>query len=141
MAKNKTTQNENSVTVYLNAIADEQKRKDCTAIAELIHKQTGLEPKMWGTGIIGFGTYHYKYESGREGDAPLVGFASRANAIVLYLHMAADNDKKEKLLKELGKYKTGKGCVYIQKLADINTPALGKIVQLAVDAMKRKYPD
>ncbi len=90
MAKNKTTENQNSVAEYLNTIKDEKKRKDCAAIIDLITKHTALEPKMWGTAIVGFGAYHYKYESGREGDAPLVGLAARANAITLYLSNAKE---------------------------------------------------
>jgi len=93
---------------------------------------------MWGTGIVGFGKYHYKYESGREGDAPLAGFAARANTISLYL--AGDPKLKEELLKKFGKHKTGKGCIYIQKLEDVDTKVLGKLVNSSVEYYKRKYP-
>src|SRR5690349_11253890 len=101
MAKNKTVETSNSVTAYLKVIPDEKRRKDCTTLVELFSKQTGLEPKMWGSSIVGFGTYHYKYESGREGDAPLTGLSSRANAIVLYL--GSGFDQRDELLKKLGK--------------------------------------
>ena len=138
MAKNKTTENTNSVAAYLKTIADEKKRKDCSELIELINEQTGLEPKMWGTGIVGFGKYHYKYESGREGDEPLAGFAARANTISLYL--AGDPKLKEELLKKFGKHKTGKGCIYIQKLEDVDTKVLGKLVNSSVEYYKRKYP-
>ena len=129
MAKNKTTENENSITEYINAINDEVKRKDTSALVSLLQEQTGLPPKMWGAAIVGFGSYHDKYESGREGDAPLIGLSARANAITLYL---GSFEQKEELLKQLGKYKEGKGCVYIKKLADINTEVLGKMAGLAV---------
>ena len=138
MVKNKTTETTNSVTAYLKSITDEKKREDCSEIIELINKLTGLEPKMWGTGIVGFGKYHYKYESGHEGEAPLAGFAARANAISLYL--AGNPDQKEELLKKFGKHKTGKGCIYIQKLEDIDTKILGKLVNNSIEYYKRKYP-
>jgi hypothetical protein len=136
--KNKTTENENSVTAYLNAITDEKKRNDCKAIIELINKQTGLAPKMWGTAIVGFGSYHYKYESGREGDAPLVGLAARANAITLYLSL--DDAQRDELLPKFGKHKTGKGCIYIQKLEDIDQHVLGEMAKISVGNMRKKYP-
>ena len=130
MARNKTIENDNDVTHYVDAIVDIQRRKDCADIIALITKQTNLPPKMWGTGIVGFGSYHYKYESGREGDAPLVALAARANAIVLYLPAGFDN--REELLKKFGKYKEGKGCIYVQKLAEVNTEILGKMISNSV---------
>jgi hypothetical protein len=137
MAKNKTMETEQSVSAYLKAIANEKRRSDCTELAALITAQTGLEPKMWGTAIVGFGSYHYKYESGHEGDAPLIGLASRANAITLY--MASDFDQKEPLLQQFGKHKTGKGCIYIQKLEDIDTDILGQMVHNSIDYLKNRY--
>ncbi|MVM30072.1 DUF1801 domain-containing protein [Spirosoma sp. HMF4905] len=137
MAKNKTTENESSVLDYLTTIPDEKKRKDCSEIIEFIQTQTGFVPKMWGTGIVGFGSYHYKYESGREGDAPLVGLAARANAITLYI--AFESEQKQALLQNFGKHKTGKGCIYIQKLEDIDTEVLNKLVTNAIDYRKRQY--
>ena len=95
MAANKTTENSNSVTAYIHAIADEKKRKDCADLVNLFSRQTGLPPKMWGTAIVGFGSYHYKYESGREGDAPLTAFATRKNAIVLYLSVGFEQREEE----------------------------------------------
>ncbi|MEY4927458.1 MAG: hypothetical protein RI894_1894 [Bacteroidota bacterium] len=133
MAKNKTVETENSVADYLAAIVNEQRRSDCTAIVDLITEQTGIVPKMWGAGIIGFGSYHYKYESGHEGDAPLAGLASRANAISLYL--SANLENREALLAQFGKHKTGKGCIYIQKLADID-PAI--LLQLVANSLAQK---
>src|SRR6185295_16598357 len=96
MAKNKTIETQNSVAGFLKKIKDEKRRNDFSAIIDLIKKATGFEPKMWGTSIVGFGNYHYKYESGREGDAPLAGLASRANAITLYL--GSEFDKRDELL-------------------------------------------
>ena len=93
---------------------------------------------MWGTSIVGFGIYHYKYESGREGNAPLAGIASRANAITLYL--ASNFDKREELLSKFGKHKTGKGCIYIQKLEDIDTGILTKMVKNSIEHRKKQYP-
>ena len=138
MAKNKTTETQNSVADYLTAIKDEKKRKDCSAIIDLITEHTGLKPKMWGTGIVGFGSYHYKYDSGHEGDAPLAGMASRTNAIVLYL--SANFEKRNELLASLGKHKTDKGCVYINKLDDIDTGILTKMVKNHIKHIKKLYP-
>jgi uncharacterized protein DUF1801 len=138
MAKNKTIETKDSVATFLSAIKDDKRRKDCSAIVDLIAKQTGYEPKMWGTSIIGFGNYHYKYDSGREGDAPLVGLASRANAIVLYL--TSEFDQREELLKKFGKYKSEKGCVYIQKLEDVDTGILIKMVKNSIKYYQKKYP-
>jgi hypothetical protein len=138
MAKNKTVETKDSVAGYLKTIPDEKRRRDFSAIIDLIREHTGLEPKMWGPSIVGFGTYHYKYESGREGDAPLTGLASRANAIVLYL--CSVFDKREELLAKFGKYKSEKGCVYIQKLEDIDTGILTKMVNNSIKYYKKKYP-
>jgi len=138
MAKNKTIETQNSVAAFLTTITDVQKRKDCSTIIDLITEHTGLEPKMWGTSIVGFGSYHYKYESGREGNAPLAGIASRANAITLYL--GSIFDKKEELLSKFGKHKTGKSCIYIQKLEDIDTSILTKMVKNSIEHTKKQYP-
>ena|SRR5271157_2266706 len=139
MAKNKTIETQNSVSDFLKKITDEKKRKDCSAIIDKITEHTGLEPKMWGTGIVGFGIYHYKYESGHEGDAPLAGIASRSNAITLYL--TSDFDNREELLSKLGKHKTGKGCIYIQKLEDIDISILTRMVKNSIEQRKKNYPD
>jgi nucleoid DNA-binding protein len=137
MAKNKTVETEASVAAYLKTISNEKKRKDFSAIIDLITEQTGLEPKMWGTAIVGFGTYHYKYESGREGDAPLTGIASRANNITFYL--GSDFDKKEELLAKFGKHKISGGCIHIQKLEDIDTGILKKLVKNSVAYRKKEH--
>ncbi|MBE7171151.1 MAG: DUF1801 domain-containing protein [Williamsia sp.] len=138
MAKNKTVETQDSVQAYLDLIADEKKQHDCAEIVALISQHTGLEPKMWGSAIIGFGSYHYKYASGREGDAPLAGLSARINAITLYL--ADDPVQKEAMLKRLGKHKAGKSCVYIQKLEDINKDVLIEMASNSVSYLKKQYP-
>ena len=138
MAKNKTTETQNSVTDFLATLTDEKKRKDSTKIIELIAAQTNLEPKMWGSSIIGFGSYHYKYESGREDDAPLVSISPRVNAISLYL--GTDFEQRSELLSKFGKHKTGKSCIYIQKIEDIDTSILAQMVQNSIDFTRNKYP-
>src|SRR5471030_1193961 len=112
MAENKTKPTAVSVTAYINAIADETKRADAKTLVKLMQSATGEKPKMWGPSIIGFGSYHYKYETGREGDMPLAGFSPRKAATVFYgLRGSGD---AESLLADLGKHTTGKGCVYIK---------------------------
>lgn len=137
MAKNKTTQTELSVTDFLNSVADETKRNDSFQILEFFKAQTGLEPKMWGPSIVGFGSYHYTYESGHEGDAPLVAFSPRKDAITLYL---ANFDRRDELLQQFGKHKTGKGCIYVKKLVDVNVDILQEMIDLSVKHMKSLYP-
>jgi len=136
MAKNKTAENENSVAGYVATIKDEKRRKDFSALMDIMSKSTGFEPKMWGTAIVGFGSYDYKYESGREGSAPLSGMSSRANAITLYM---AVYDGREKMLEAMGKHKTAKGCVYIQKLEDIDVNVLAKIVKESIKQRKKNH--
>ena len=136
MAKpNKTTETENSVADFLASITDLRKQQDCRAIVEMVTTKTGIQPKMWGPGIIGFGSYHYVYESGREGDAPLAGLSPRANAITLYL--GSSFDQRAELLAKFGKFKEGKGCIYIQKLEDIDT---GVLAQMFINAIRSKNP-
>jgi hypothetical protein len=132
MAANKTTENQNSVIDFLKTIPDESKRMDCAVIIDLITQNTGIQPKMWGKSIVGFGSYHYQYESGHSGDAPLAGLASRVNAITFYV---GDFENKDSLLEKLGKYKTGKGCIYIKKLEDVNSEIL---IQIFSNSIHRK---
>jgi hypothetical protein len=136
-AQNKTVETKNSVPAFLKTVKDEKKRKDCLAIADLIAKHTGMEAKMWGPAIVGFGSYHYKYESGREGDAPLVAFSPRANAITIYLTHIKE---REDLLKKLGKYKLSGGCLHVQKLEDIDTGILTKLLDISIKHLKKTYP-
>lgn len=133
MAENKTKETDTSVKKFLNGVADEQQRKDSLALVELMQAATKLPPKMWGSAIVGFGSYHYKYESGREGDSPLVGFSPRKGTLTLYVRLGTG--KQDELLEKLGKHTTGKGCLYIKKLEDVHLPTLKKIVQQSVKSV------
>ncbi len=127
MAENKTVPSDQDVEQFLNAIEDEQKRKDSFILLELMRQVTGMEPKMWGSSIVGFGSYHYKYESGREGDTILAGFSPRKQNLTIY-HMSGF-DQYDQLLEKLGKYTTGKGCLYIKRLADVDLPTLKFLIE------------
>jgi hypothetical protein len=135
MADSKTKPTQVSVAAYLDAITDEAKRADAKALVKLMKKATGEEPKMWGPSIVGFGAYHYKYESGREGDMPLAGFSPRKAATVLY-GMGLNDDNG--LLSKLGKHTTGKGCLYIKKLADVDQKVLEAMVVKSVAARRTR---
>ena len=124
------------MTAFLNKIQDKQLRDDCFVILEMMHKVSNSEPVMWGSAIIGFGTFHYVYESGREGDTVVIGFSPRKQNISIYL-MGGLN-KVEDELSKLGKYKTGKGCLYIKSLSDVNVEVLKKIFDKAFKESKRK---
>jgi hypothetical protein len=139
MAKNKTIETENSVADFLATISDVKRREDCMSIIDLLSKVSGFEPKMWGTGIVGFGIYNYKYESGYTGNAPLAGLASRKNAITVY--MASTFDQREALLSQLGKHKSSKACIYIQKLEDVDISILSQIVKKSIEHIKKTYPN
>ncbi len=138
MAQNKTTENDLSVTDFLNTVTDETKRKDCFNLANIIAETTGFKAKMWGTAIVGFGSYHYKYESGRAGDAPLVGFSPRKDAIALYL--SSGFEKRDELLAKFGKHKTAKACIYLKQLRDIDVEILKEMVTNSVARIKSLYP-
>ena len=139
MAELKTTQNDADVNEFIISFADtEQKRKDSFELIKLMRDFTGFEPKMWGSSIIGFGSYHYKSDRSRqEGDWPLVGFSPRKAAISLYVYTGAK--EHEHLLDGLGKYKMGKACIYIRKLSDINPEALRKIIKETIYFLQSKY--
>lgn len=137
MAENKTKATTASVKDYIDAIADEQRRKDCRALATLMTKVTGYKPAMWGTSIVGFGSYHYKYESGREGDSCLVGFSSRKGDISVYVMGAFP--ERPGLLEKLGKHKAAKGCVYIRTMSDVKPAILEKLVAASVKDTKKRY--
>ena len=130
MAELKTKQNDQSVDEFLKAIPDERRRKDCYAVLELMKKVTGDEPKMWGDAIVGFGAYHYKYASGREGDSFLTGFSPRKQNLTLYI--TTGFEEYDDLLNKLGKYKTGKACLYINKLEDVDLSVLQELVTKSV---------
>jgi hypothetical protein len=137
MAENKTKATRASVDGYIAAINDQSRRKDCEALAKLMAKATRQNPKMWGTSIVGFGSYHYKYESGREGDSCLTGFSSRKGDISIYL--MAGFPGHDELLSTLGKHKMGKACLYIRKLSDVDLKALEQLVVGSVAEVKRRY--
>ena len=139
MSELKTTQNNADVSEFIKSFADtEQKRKDSFELLKLMRDFTGFEPKMWGTSIIGFGSYHYKSERSRqEGDWPLVGFSPRKTAISLYVYTGAKEHVH--LLDGLGKYKMGKACIYIKKLSDINLEALKKLMKETIYFLQSKY--
>ncbi|MDR9418020.1 DUF1801 domain-containing protein [Gracilimonas sp.] len=137
MADLKTKKNNASVESYLNNIDDPQRAKDCRKIYQMMKEVTGEEGNMWGDSIMGFGSYHYKYESGREGDWFLAGFSNRKNSISVYI-MSGFSDY-DSLLSELGKHKTGKSCLYINKLDDINEDILYQLIESSVKEMKQKY--
>jgi hypothetical protein len=138
MAENKTKPTTNSVPAFLDAYADEARRTDAKALTKLMQKITGNEPLMWGPSIVGFDSYHYTYESGREGDMPIVGFSPRKAANVLYGTIGFDGS--EALLAKLGKHTTGKGCLYIKKLADVDIRVLKTLVEKAVEATRAQHP-
>ena len=138
MADNKTKPTKLSVAAYLDALTDQTKRADAKALVRLMQKATGEKPKMWGPSIVGFGSYHYTYESGREGDMPLVGFSPRKAATVLY--HATGFSGSEALLAKLGKHTTGKGCLYIRKLADVDQEVLEALIVKSVAAMRARHP-
>jgi len=133
MAENKTKATKVSVTAFIDAITDERRRADAKALVKLMQKAAGEKPRMWGPSIIGFGSYHYTYDSGREGDMPVVAFSPRKAATVLYGLSDA-----EALLGKLGKHTRGKGCVYIKKLADVDQKVLEAMVAKAVAGRRAK---
>ena len=137
MAELKTKETNASVKDFLDAIPDERARKDCRAIAAMMKKATGAAPKLWGPAIVGFGQYHYKYESGREGDWFLTGFSPRKQNLTLYI--MAGFDRYDDLMQRLGKHKTGKSCLYIKTLDDIDTKVLETLIAESVAHMRRTY--
>jgi hypothetical protein len=131
-AEVKTKVNDASVTDFLNSVEDEQKRRDCLEIARIMEQATKAQPKMWGTSIVGFGSYHYKGASGREGDWMLIGFSPRKQNLTLYL--PGGLEQHQGLLNKLGKHTTGKGCLYVKRLSDVDVDVLK---QLMTEALKR----
>lgn len=140
MAESKTKQQDGSVNAFVDAIPDTARRSDARELLTLMGAASGEGAKMWGASIVGFGSYHYVYESGREGDAPLIGFSPRKAATVLYLHLGLAGADAE--LAKLGKHTTGKGCLYIKRLADVDRTVLERILARAVAAMRTRHrPD
>ena len=132
----KTTETTDSVSAFVKKIEDKQKQQDCLEIIDIFSKQSGFDAKMWGPSIIGFGSYHYVYDSGHEGDAPLVGFSPRKAEFALYI---ANFEGKEALLAKFGKHKIAKACVYIKKLGDVKVDILKKLITGAIKHYKAKY--
>lgn len=136
--QNKTVETTESVLDFINTVTDETKRNDSLRLVEFMEAETGIEPRMWGTSIVGFGSYHYRYESGREGDAPLIGFSPRKNELSLYL--ALNQADREEMLPAFGKHKTSKSCIYVKKLSDIDERVLQKMIRISIRNMRKKYP-
>ena len=131
----KTRRNSGSVKEFLDKVPDERRRKDARTVSDMLETITGETPAMWGASMVGFGSYHYKYESGQEGDWPLVGFSPRKDSLTLYLMPGVQNYRE--LLERLGKYKTGVSCLYIKSLDDVHLPTLRTLVRQSVKQMKQ----
>ena len=138
MAKLKTRPTRVSAESHISGIANEEQRNDARALVALMRKVTKQEPRMWGPSIVGFGSYHYKYASGHEGDSALTGFAVRGRELVVYI--AEDFEGRDALLARLGKHRTGKVCVYFRRLADVDRRVLETLVARSVADTKRRYP-
>ena len=130
MAETKTKPTSESVEGFLNKISDEERRADCFQVAQIMEELTGERPKMWGPSIVGFGSYHYKYASGREGDWPITGFSPRKKDLTLYLMMGFE--KRGELMEKLGKHSHAKSCLYIKRLSDIHIPTLKKLIKASL---------
>jgi hypothetical protein len=133
MVEMKTRENDADVIAFLNGVADDRRRQDCLALVALMEDATGAQAKMWGEAIVGFGSYHYKYASGREGDWFLAGFSPRKQNLTIYI--SAGFEPYETLMAELGKYKTGKSCLYVKRLDDIKLETLRELVKQAAQRM------
>lgn len=136
MAELKTRPGGESVTKFINSIADESRRQDCAKLLEIMKQATGAEPRMWGSSIVGFGDYHYKYASGREGDWFLAGFSPRKQNLTVYV-VAGLHDYGS-MLRTIGKVKTGRGCLYFNSLGDLHLPTLKKMIRQSVKDVKAR---
>jgi hypothetical protein len=137
MAENKTIENKASVSAFLNSIDDPRRRSDAKKVAAIMRRVTGKPPRIWGTSIVGYGKYHYKYASGREGDFMLVGFSPRKQSLAVYIMPGFE--EFQALMKKLGKYKTGKACLNIKNLEDVDLTVLEKLIERSVKAMRKRY--
>jgi hypothetical protein len=135
----KTKETDNSVVEFIEAVDNPKKREDAYKLLDIFTETTGYQAKMWGPSIIGFGSYHYKYPTGHEGDAPLVGFSPRKAKISLYF--ATGDKKREELLAIFGKHTSGKACVYINKLADVDVAVLKRLIEQSVSFLQDTYPN
>lgn len=138
MAENKTQQTKASVEAFLGGVKDTARAADSRVVLKLMQKVSGESPKMWGPSIIGFGTYHYRYDSGREGDFLRIGFSPRAQALTLYI--MGGFPRYEALMAKLGKYTTGKSCLYIKQLSDVDLKVLEELILASWKEMARRYP-
>lgn len=139
MYENKTKENSNDVIEFIEKIENPKKKEDVYKLLNIFTETTGLQAKMWGDSMIGFGSYHYKYNTGHEGDAMLVGFSPRKAKISIYF--ATGDTQRIQLLKDLGKHTSGKACVYINKLADIEVEVLKELIKESVIFLKEMYPE
>ena len=139
MAELKTKRNKGDVKAFLNSVPDEKKRQDSFEVLELMTEVTGMQPEMWGDSIIGFGSYHYKYASGREGDWMLTGFSPRKQNLTLYIMPGFE--KYDQLMSKLGKHSIGKSCLYVKKLEDVDTDVLKELVKQSVEHMQKTNAD
>jgi len=137
MAEPKTKPTKLSVAAFLKTVTDAQKREDAGAVMEIMRAATKADPVMWGTSIIGFGSYRYKYATGREGDWPIVGLSPRKQNLTIYIMQGFA--ERDGLMAKLGKHSTGSSCLYIKRLSDIDLPTLKKLITLSVASMKKKY--
>ena len=137
MAENKTKATRAGVTKFINSIDDRQMRADARKVAAMMRRATGKRAKMWGTSMVGYGTYHYRYASGREGDFMITGFSPRKQALTVYI--MSGFSPFDKLLAKLGKYKTGKSCLYIKRLSDVDENVLERLIDGSVEHMRKKY--
>ena len=135
--ENKTQATKQSAAAFLNSIDDKDKRADAKKVAAIMQKVTGAKAVMWGSSIVGFGQYHYKYESGREGDFMLAGLSPRKQALTIYV--MAGFTRYDALMKKLGKYKTGKSCLYVKRLSDIDEKVLAQLIEVSVKYMRKHY--
>lgn len=138
MSEAKTRPTDTPLQSYLDGIADPQRRSDCAQLATVMQRLSGCPPVLWGGSIVGFGSYRYRYDSGREGEFCVVGFSSRKDSISLYL--LAGFDGAAALLQQLGKHKTGKACLYIKRLADVQPAVLEQLIQSSIDETRRRWP-
>ncbi len=137
MAENKTKPINLKAQDYLENIDNDLRKADCLALNTLMKEITGKQPVMWGTSIVGYGSYHFKYESGREGDMPLIGFSNRKQNITIYI--MAGFSRYEELLDKIGKFKIGKSCFYIKQLSDIDVEVLKEMIISSIEVIKNKY--
>ncbi|MCY3969328.1 MAG: DUF1801 domain-containing protein [Acidobacteria bacterium] len=139
MSALKTQLNDANVEEFLAAVKNDRRREDSFIVLELMKRVTGEKPRMWGTSIVGFGSYHYRYASGREGDWPRIGFSPRKQSLTIYVMPGFSN--YDDLLSRLGKHRTGKSCLYVNKLADVDMDVLEQLMRSSLDAMREMYPD